>query len=100
MTTPFGAQTTAAEVIKGVDLSGKRAIVTGGASGIGIETAKALASAGAEVTIAVRNLEAGRQAAESLRATQNTWSSPTSTRSPSSSPSGTVRCTSSSTMPA
>src|SRR5262249_58842138 len=59
LTTPFGAQTTAAEVLKGVDLTGQRAIVTGGASGIGVETARALANAGARVTIAVRNLEAG-----------------------------------------
>jgi NAD(P)-dependent dehydrogenase (short-subunit alcohol dehydrogenase family) len=58
-TTPFGAQSTAAEVIAGIDLIGKRAIVTGGASGIGVETARALASAGAEVTLAVRNVEAG-----------------------------------------
>jgi NAD(P)-dependent dehydrogenase (short-subunit alcohol dehydrogenase family) len=64
MTTPFGAQTTAAEVLKGVDLTGKRAIVTGGASGIGVETARALAKAGADVTIAVRDLEAGRQTAK------------------------------------
>ena len=65
MTTSFGAQTTAAEVLKDVDLTGKRAIVTGGASGIGIETARALANAGAEVTIAVRNLEAGRKVQQS-----------------------------------
>lgn len=39
----------------GVDLTGKRAVVTGGASGIGVETARALA--GADVTIAVRNLD-------------------------------------------
>jgi NAD(P)-dependent dehydrogenase (short-subunit alcohol dehydrogenase family) len=65
MTTSFGAQTTAAEVLKDVDLTGKRAIVTGGASGIGIETARALANAGAEVTIAVRNLEAGRKVQKS-----------------------------------
>ena len=42
-----------------MDLSGKRAIVTGGASGIGAETARALAQAGAEVTIAARDVEAG-----------------------------------------
>ena len=57
--TPFTAASTAAEVIDGVDLTGRRAIVTGGASGIGIETARALASAGAEVTLAVRNLADG-----------------------------------------
>ena len=42
ITTPFGFQSTAAEVIKDIDLSGKRAIVTGGSSGIGVETARAL----------------------------------------------------------
>ena len=61
ITTPFDAESTAAQVIAGIDLSGRRAVVTGGASGIGIETARALASAGAEVTLAVRNLDAGEQ---------------------------------------
>jgi NAD(P)-dependent dehydrogenase (short-subunit alcohol dehydrogenase family) len=55
ITTPFGAESTAAEVIAGVDLTGKRAVVTGGAAGLGLETSKALASAGAEVTVAVRD---------------------------------------------
>src|SRR2546430_12210369 len=59
ISTPFHAQSTAAEVVAGVDLTGRRVIVTGGASGIGIETARALASAGAEVTLAVRNPAAG-----------------------------------------
>ena len=67
ITTPFGAESTAAEVIAGVDLSGKRAVVTGGASGIGRETARALASAGAEVTLAVRNVDAGATAAADVR---------------------------------
>lgn len=40
--TPFTAASTAADVIDGVDLTGRRAIVTGGASGIGIQTARAL----------------------------------------------------------
>jgi NAD(P)-dependent dehydrogenase (short-subunit alcohol dehydrogenase family) len=66
ITTPFSAESTAAEVIEGIDLTGRRAIVTGGASGIGIETARALASAGAEVTLAVRNLEAGQLTAEDI----------------------------------
>jgi NAD(P)-dependent dehydrogenase (short-subunit alcohol dehydrogenase family) len=65
-TTPFGAGTTAAEVIAGVNLAGKRAIVTGAASGIGVETARALASAGAEVTLAVRNLSAGKRVAAEI----------------------------------
>ena len=59
ITTPFGFRSTAAEVVAGIDLTGKRAIVTGAASGIGIETARALAGAGAQVTLAVRNLDAG-----------------------------------------
>jgi NAD(P)-dependent dehydrogenase (short-subunit alcohol dehydrogenase family) len=58
ITTPFGFESTAAEVAEGVDLTGRRAIVTGGASGIGTETARVLAAHGAEVTIAARNLEA------------------------------------------
>ncbi|WP_448332818.1 SDR family NAD(P)-dependent oxidoreductase [Streptomyces sp. DSM 41534] len=69
ITTPFDARSTAAEVIDGVDLSGRRAVVTGAASGIGIETARALAGAGAEVTLAVRNLEAGARVAEDITAT-------------------------------
>ncbi|HTJ40071.1 MAG TPA: SDR family NAD(P)-dependent oxidoreductase [Dactylosporangium sp.] len=66
MTMSFGFETTAAEVLDSVDLTGKRAVVTGGASGIGIETARALAAAGAEVTIAVRNTEAGERTAADL----------------------------------
>jgi NAD(P)-dependent dehydrogenase (short-subunit alcohol dehydrogenase family) len=69
ITTPFGSESTAAEVVAGVDLTGKRAIVTGGSSGIGIETARALAAAGADVTLAVRNAEAGRNVAEDITAT-------------------------------
>ena len=67
-TTPFGFHSTAAEVLQGVDLSGRRAIVTGGASGIGFATADALVQAGAEVTLAVRRPEAAEQAAQMLRA--------------------------------
>ncbi|WP_326834929.1 SDR family NAD(P)-dependent oxidoreductase [Amycolatopsis rhabdoformis] len=63
LTTPFGFHTPAGEVIAGVDLAGQRAVVTGGASGIGAETAKVLAGAGAEVTLAVRNVDAGRRVA-------------------------------------
>jgi NAD(P)-dependent dehydrogenase (short-subunit alcohol dehydrogenase family) len=69
ITTPFGSESTAAEVVAGVDLTGKRAIVTGGSSGIGVETARALAAAGADVTLAVRNAEAGRNVAEDITAT-------------------------------
>jgi NAD(P)-dependent dehydrogenase (short-subunit alcohol dehydrogenase family) len=66
LTTPFTAESTAAEVLAGVDLTGRRAIVTGGASGIGIETARALADAGAEVTLAVRDTAAGERTAKDL----------------------------------
>lgn len=44
---PFGAASTARDVVEGIDLSGKVAIVTGGYSGIGLETTKVLAGAGA-----------------------------------------------------
>jgi NAD(P)-dependent dehydrogenase (short-subunit alcohol dehydrogenase family) len=66
ITTSFGAESTAADVIAGVDLSGKRAIVTGAGSGIGVETARALASAGAAVTLAVRDVEAGQRVADDI----------------------------------
>src|ERR1700744_4262467 len=66
ITTPYTWQTTAAEVVRGIELTGKRAIVTGGASGIGVETARALAAAGADVTIAVRDVAAGNRVAEEL----------------------------------
>jgi NAD(P)-dependent dehydrogenase (short-subunit alcohol dehydrogenase family) len=66
ITTPFGFTSTAAEVIAGVDLSGKRAIVTGASSGIGVETARALADAGAAVTLAVRDTEAGERVATEI----------------------------------
>ncbi len=70
--TPFTAQSTAAEVVDGIDLTGRRVIVTGGASGIGVETARALAGAGAEVTLAVRDPAAGeRTAAEIIATTGN-----------------------------
>ncbi|HEY1699330.1 MAG TPA: SDR family NAD(P)-dependent oxidoreductase [Trebonia sp.] len=67
-TTPYGFHTTSDEVIQGVDLAGKRAVITGGASGIGAETARALASAGAEVTLGVRDVEAGNRAAREITA--------------------------------
>jgi NAD(P)-dependent dehydrogenase (short-subunit alcohol dehydrogenase family) len=65
--TPFGAESTAAEVVEGIDLTGKRAIVTGAASGIGVETARALAGAGAAVTLAVRDTGRGDEVAAEIR---------------------------------
>ena len=67
--TPFDDTTTALEVVEGVDLAGRRAVVTGGASGIGVETARALAHAGAQVTLAVRDLAAGERTAQDIERT-------------------------------
>src|SRR3984957_7220047 len=64
----YGPTTTAAEIVDNVDLHGRRAIVTGASSGIGVETARALASVGAEVTLAVRNVEAGAKVADEIGA--------------------------------
>ena len=58
----FGAKTTAAEVMQDVDLTGKLAVVTGGYSGIGIETTRALAAAGATVVVPARRPDAARDA--------------------------------------
>ena len=58
----FHGKSTAAEVISGIDLSGKNAVVTGGYSGIGLETVRALASAGARVTVPARRLDTAEAA--------------------------------------
>ncbi len=73
ITTPFGHDSTALDVAEGIDLSGTRAVVTGSRSGIGLETARALAAAGARVTLAVRDTGAGNLAAADItRTTGNT----------------------------
>lgn len=64
--TGFGADTTAAEVLAGLDLSGRTAIVTGGYSGIGIETTRALAAAGAHVVVPARRPDHAREALADL----------------------------------
>ena len=72
ITTAFTRHDTADAVSDGIDLSGKRAIVTGAASGIGIETARTLARRGAEVTIAARRLDAAEAVAQDIsRSTGN-----------------------------
>ena len=60
--TGFGATSTAAEVIAGIDLTGKLALVTGGYSGIGIETTRALVGAGAHVIVPARRVDTAREA--------------------------------------
>ncbi|MEV0800780.1 SDR family NAD(P)-dependent oxidoreductase [Kribbella sp. NPDC050281] len=67
--TPFGFASSVAEVAAGIDLSGRRAVVTGASSGLGVETARGLAATGAEVTLAVRDIEAGERAAKDITAT-------------------------------
>ncbi|MBB3122469.1 SDR family NAD(P)-dependent oxidoreductase [Pseudoduganella violacea] len=56
----FGARSSAAEVLAGRDLSGRTVLVTGGHSGLGLETTRALAHAGARVIVAARDVEAAR----------------------------------------
>jgi hypothetical protein len=56
ITSAFSRHSTAEDVIAGIDLSGHRAVVTGASSGIGVETARALGFADAQVTLAVRNV--------------------------------------------
>ncbi len=62
----FGRETTAVEVARSVDLSGRVAVVTGASSGIGVETARALAIAGADVVLGVRDVAAGEMVARAI----------------------------------
>jgi NAD(P)-dependent dehydrogenase (short-subunit alcohol dehydrogenase family) len=57
----FNAASTATEVIKGIDLTGKIAIVTGGNAGIGLETTRVLATAGATVIVPARDIEKAKK---------------------------------------
>lgn len=68
MTTTYGAETTTDELLAGVDLSGRRILITGASAGLGVETARALASRGANLVLAVRDLAKGGHAAETVRA--------------------------------
>lgn len=60
----FGPKSEPAEIMAGIDLTGRSAIVTGGYSGIGLETVRALAAAGAEVTVPARSPDRARSALE------------------------------------
>ncbi|MBK1442657.1 SDR family NAD(P)-dependent oxidoreductase [Parapedobacter sp. ISTM3] len=64
----FSALSTSAEVIKGIDLTGKIAIVTGGNTGIGLETVRTLAGSGATVIVPARDVE---KAARNLQSIAN-----------------------------
>src|ERR1700756_2930181 len=67
MTQVWGATSTTDEVLSGIDLHGKRVLVTGASAGIGVETARALAAHGAHVTGAARDLEKAATATAQVR---------------------------------
>ncbi|MFJ5228112.1 SDR family NAD(P)-dependent oxidoreductase [Streptomyces sp. NPDC088400] len=62
----FGARSTTDDVLRGIDLSGKLAIVTGGHSGLGLETTRALAGAGARVVVPARRRAAAQEAVDGI----------------------------------
>jgi len=68
MNNSFGATSTTDEVLRGINLNGKRVLVTGVSAGLGVETARALASHGAQVIGAARNLSKAQAATEQVRA--------------------------------
>ena len=68
MTHSFGATSTTDEVLGGIDLSGKRVLVTGVSAGLGVESARALAAHGAEVIGAARDLSKAQDATQQVRA--------------------------------
>jgi NAD(P)-dependent dehydrogenase (short-subunit alcohol dehydrogenase family) len=63
----YGRDTTTDEVLEGIDLSGKRILITGSSSGLGEESARALASKGAAISMAARNPEKNEAAAARIR---------------------------------
>ena len=67
MTTPFGAETSAEEAARNIDLSGQTIVVTGGSAGLGVETARVLAACGAQIVSVVRDEAKGSAAAETIR---------------------------------
>jgi NAD(P)-dependent dehydrogenase (short-subunit alcohol dehydrogenase family) len=68
MAGPFGPESTADQVLEGVNLRGKRILITGTSAGLGVETARALAARGAHVIGAARDLTKAQRAAEPVRA--------------------------------
>jgi NAD(P)-dependent dehydrogenase (short-subunit alcohol dehydrogenase family) len=67
MSNSFGATSTTDEVLRGINLSGKRVLVTGASAGLGVETARALAAHGAQVIGAARDLPKAQAATEQVR---------------------------------
>ncbi|WP_145010506.1 oxidoreductase [Pseudomonas oryzihabitans] len=70
LNSPFGAHSTTQDVVRGLDLSGATALVTGGHSGLGLETTRALAAAGARVIVAARDLERARASVGELQSVE------------------------------
>jgi NAD(P)-dependent dehydrogenase (short-subunit alcohol dehydrogenase family) len=68
MAQPFGSESTTDEVLQGIDLRGKRILVTGVSAGLGVETARALLAHGAEVVGAARDLNKAQRATDAIRA--------------------------------
>ena len=62
----FHAKSEPKEILEGIDLSGKTAIVTGGYSGIGLETTRALAEAGANVFVPARRVDDAKKALDGI----------------------------------
>jgi NAD(P)-dependent dehydrogenase (short-subunit alcohol dehydrogenase family) len=67
MTTPFGAETSAEEAARNIDLSGQTIVITGGSAGLGVETARVLAACGAKIVSVVRDEAKGLAAAATIR---------------------------------
>src|SRR6202162_349338 len=65
--TSFGATSTTADVLSGVNLKGKRILITGVSAGLGVETARSLAAHGAQVVGAARDLNKDKAATEQVR---------------------------------
>ena len=84
MAAKFGANSTTEDVLRGVDLTGKRILVTGVSAGLGVETARALVAHGADVVGAARDLEKAKRAtadvanAAAEKARVSSWSNSTS----------------------
>ena len=67
MTTPFGAETSAEEAARNIDLSSQTIVITGGSAGLGVETARVLAARGARIVSVVRDEAKGSAAVETIQ---------------------------------